>query len=239
MLIYRPIRFLFAVAFIFTCVGIGMIFDGDFLTGFAIAIPAGAVTGALVTVFFRNHSQVFTDWQSAPLPGQVPTADDQLGGKLAGAYSLLPFVVAGAMVFLAWTHGPDGTGARIAVVLLVMFFAGIPALLGFGLLKSAVMWYYGNPLGRVGVRRLSWFIAIPAALFVLGGLTDSDSKASLAWSIPLLLVTGALMYQARLTEAHRATLLAMQEEEQAKVNQVFEQMAADRERQNQQQQQQP
>ncbi|GAA2860674.1 hypothetical protein Acy02nite_56940 [Actinoplanes cyaneus] len=234
-MLHRPVRLLFAFAFIVMCFGLGLIFDGDVVTGLAVTIPAAALTAGMVTVFFRNRSDVFTDWQTSPLPGQVPTAQDQLGGKLAGAYSLLPFAAAGALLFAAWTHGPDGTGARIIVMLFVLVFAGVPALLGFGLLKAAVMWYYGNPLGRVGVKRLSWFIAIPAALMVLGGLTDSDSHASLAWSLPLLVVTGALMYQARLSETDRATLLTMQQAEQAQVNEVFEQLAAERERQSQQQ----
>jgi hypothetical protein len=217
------------------CFGLGLLFDGDVVKGLAITIPAAAVTAGMVTVFFRNRGDVFTDWQTSPLPGQVPTAQDHLGGKLAGAYSLLPFAAAGALLFAAWTHGPDGAGARVVVMLFVLVFAGIPALLGFGLLKAAMMWYYGNPAGRLGVKRLCWFIAIPAALIVVGGLTDSGSRASLAWSLPLLVVTAGLMYLARTTEADRVVLQAAAQAEQAKVNEIFEQMAADREGRNQQQ----
>ncbi|MEU4245663.1 hypothetical protein [Actinoplanes sp. NPDC026619] len=235
MLMYRPIRLLFAFAFMLMCFGLGLLFDGDVVKGLAVAIPAAAVTAGMVTVFFRNRGEVFTDWQTSPLPGQVPTPQDQLGGKLAGVYSLLPFAGAGALLFAAWTHGPDSTGARVIVMLFVLVFAGVPALLGFGLLKAAVMWYYGNSAGRLGVKRLCWFIAIPAALMVLGGLTDSDSHAALAWSLPVLVVTAALMYLARTTEADRVALQAAAEAERAKVNEIFEQMAADRERPEQQQ----
>jgi hypothetical protein len=233
--LHRPIRLLFAFAFMFMCFGLGLLCDGDVVKGLAIAIPAAAVTAGMVTVFFRNRGEVFTDWQTSPLPGQVPTAQDRLGGKLAGAYSLVPFAAAGALLFAAWTHGPDSSGARIIVMLFVLVFAGVPALLGFGLLKAAVMWYYANPAGRLGVKRLCWFIAIPAALIVLGGLTDSDSHASLAWGLPLLVVTAGLMYLARTTEADRVALQAAAQVERAKVNEIFEQMTADRERQNRQQ----
>ncbi|WP_221326943.1 hypothetical protein [Actinoplanes sp. L3-i22] len=228
---HRPIRLLFAFAFIIMCFGLGLLFDGEVLKGLAIAVPAGAATAAMVTVFFRNHGDALTDWQTRPLPGVVPTPEDRLGGRLSAAYSLLPLAAAGAMLYGAWTHGPDNTGARIIVLLFVLVFAGVPAILGLGLLKGALMWYHGNPAGRLGVRRLSWFIAVPDALVVLGGLTD-DSHTSLIWSLPLLAVTVYLMYLARTTEADRVAAKAAEAEQTAAVNEILTQMAAKQEQPN-------
>jgi hypothetical protein len=96
------------------------------------------------------------------------------------------------------------------------------------------MWYHGNPAGRLGVKRLALFIAVPAALLVLGGLTD-DSHTSLIWSLPLLAVTAYLMYLARTTEADRVAAKAAEAEQTAAVNEILTQMAAKREHPDQQQ----
>lgn len=234
---HRPIRLLFAFAFMFMCFGLGLVFDGEVLKGLCFFVPGLAVVATMITVFFRNHGSALGDWQTAPLPGQTPTPKDQLGGRFAGVFGLLPLAAAGAMLYLAWTHGPsDSTGARIIVMLFVLVFAAVPGVLGLGLIKAALMWYYGNPFGRMGVKRLCWFVAVPAALWVLGGLTDSDSHTSLIWSLPLLAVTVALMYLARTTDADRAAVQAAEEAQAAEVNRVLEQMAADREAGNSQQQ---
>ncbi|GLY07402.1 MULTISPECIES: hypothetical protein [Actinoplanes] len=235
---YRLIRLLFVFALMAMAVGIGLIFDGNVGSGLLAAIPGTAVVALMATIFFRNRGAALTEWQIGPVPGQVATDRDRKGGIFGAVYSLLMFFAAGALLFAAWVHGPDSsTGAKVAVLIFAMFFAGIPVVLGLGMLKAGLMWYHGHPAGRLGLRRLAIFPAVPLVLSLFGGLTDADSRGSLVWSLPLTAVTVALFVVTRSTPADRVVEAAAAQEQQAAVNELFEKMAAEQEqRQNPNQQ---
>ncbi|SCE71933.1 hypothetical protein [Micromonospora mirobrigensis] len=166
----RLLRFLTAVGIFMLAFGVGQLVDGNVLPGVGLTV-AGVLLGIVPMVLLVRALHGSGSGRPFASPAMAVPALRRGARVLAGtlfAWSLLPFLAAGALVLVFYripSRDGGSTGQIVTMVVLGCALAMVPATLGFGFLRCGSLLLRGDTEGAEGALRLNWI------LLAIGGIT--------------------------------------------------------------------
>jgi hypothetical protein len=199
----RLLRLPIAVGVLLTAVGLGTLVDGDVPAGLAM-LAAGLLLAGVPAALLARHVRAALPAGTHPSSALAdPALRRSFHGVGAGlvAYSVPWFAAAFALLVALYGLASDdgaSAGAIAGVMVLASLFAAVPAVLGYGFLRTGRLLRRGVTDVIERAVRLGWLVVVLGGLTTLLSIADDRPAYRGVAAVAGCLVAAALFNNLRL-----------------------------------------